>query len=131
MTTYEPTIAQFVHGNPTGEFAVPDYVRALIAAVLDEMSTKVWNRDQEEWSGTGVSGDQDPGIPGIAFAPYYWGNDPALAARPNLAFGGVEIRWYKFFGRGMSCTVEMDPAGWVDWFDRCVATVRAAPEDGE
>jgi hypothetical protein len=46
--------------------------------------------------------------------------------RPNLAFEGVEIRWYKYPGRGMSTNKSMPPDHWVEWFDRFLAVIRAA-----
>lgn len=35
--------------------------------------------------------------------PYWWGDEDALEAyQPNFQCGDIEIRWYKYIGRGMS-----------------------------
>jgi hypothetical protein len=46
--------------------------------------------------------------------------------RPNLAFEGVEIRWYKHPRRGLSSNKRMASDQWVEWFDRFLAVIQAA-----
>jgi hypothetical protein len=139
VTAYESILGQIVSGNPAGEHAVPDYVEALLGALLDEIDAVYDGQKSEEeraetadgWGGRWNFGGPAPRIPGFELRAYYWGDDPTEAAKPNFAFGGVEVRWYKWYGRGMSVNVEMEPAGWVAWFDRALAAVRAAaPADG-
>lgn len=47
-----------------------------------------------------------------------------IGLRPNFQFEDVEIRWYKWPGRGMSTNKDWTPAEWRDWFNRCLAKVR-------
>lgn len=48
-----------------------------------------------------------------------------IGRRPNFQFEDVEIRWYKWPGRGMSTNKDWTPTEWRDWFNRCLANVRA------
>lgn len=43
---------------------------------------------------------------------------------PNFAYKGVELRWYKHFGRSMSVNVSMSEKEWRKWYDDCIQYVR-------
>jgi len=43
--------------------------------------------------------------------------------RPNFKCGDVEVRWYKYIGRGMSVNRELSRAEWRDIFARCAASL--------
>lgn len=43
---------------------------------------------------------------------------------PNFSFDGVELRWYKYFGRGMSLNVHKTEKQWKTWFDKCMKEIR-------
>lgn len=178
-------------GAAYSAYALPEYVSALLEAVLCEIDRVYHNVNQEEWNRY-----DDPGVPGVTFHSYYWdrcncGYDDAYGkwidehphskdcfyskclsvigcsylspskidshefellklceehgveysngyglatctcnqdnerlawvdthyydptcgvVRPNFSYQGVEIRWYKHPGRGMSSNVEMTPA---------------------
>ncbi len=84
-------IGQLVFGNPWGDHACPHWCDALVREILEQIDRVFWNRNQREWDK-----QEDPGIAGITYNPYYWGNDEDQAARANLAHGSVEVRWYKY-----------------------------------
>ena len=44
--------------------------------------------------------------------------------KPNFKFDGVELRWYKYVGRGMSCNRDWNEKQWRNWFDKCLKTIR-------
>lgn len=44
--------------------------------------------------------------------------------RPNLAFGGAEVSWYKRPGRGQTVNVEWDEARWRQWLDEGMRLLR-------
>jgi len=48
-----------------------------------------------------------------------------IGQRPNFQHEDVEIRWYKWPGRGMSTNKDWTPTEWRDWFNRCLKMVRA------
>lgn len=121
MTRYTPELGHCCFGCPTGECELPDFAEALFWHLWREIGRVYWNRTQTEFP----DGGTDPGIPGIVIRPYWWGDEDAPeAASPNFAAKGVELRWYKYPGRGMSCNVECTPARWVSWFDACLSDIR-------
>lgn len=129
MSHFEPSLGQVFNGTQAwSQFDLPEYVTALFFAIKGEIERVYWNRHQHEWDGY-----ENPGIPGIAWKLYYWGDDEAEVAAPNFTFEDVEIRWYKYPGRDMSCNKEWKPEQWVVWFDRCMATIRRteANEDND
>lgn len=134
-------VGQLLHNNPVGA-PLPDYVAALIERIRGDLAGAFWNTQQKLWEG---SRDYDPwndklkphGLtplpPGIEWRLYYnWGGSPedddwnqAQADAPNFSFEGVEIRWYKRFGRSINANVVWEPVKWVRWFERVVQTISA------
>jgi hypothetical protein len=54
--------------------------------------------------------------------------DWCVSEQPNFGISGdaVQIRWYKYPGRGMSVNVALDAVGWVAWHDRAMLELRRA-----
>lgn len=122
MSGYVPSLGQFVNAPGTWDvFEMPEYAQAMFEAVRAEIARVYWNREQSEWEEF-----EDPGIPGMVWRCYYWGDDDQEAGLPNFTFGEVEVRWYKYAGRGMSTNRDWSPAEWAGWFDRCMAAVRGS-----
>jgi len=126
---YQPEMGQFAFGMPWAEFEVSDLGSACIASLLDEVRRVFWNRngrevsfrdegDAEVWNAYGS---------GIEWHAYWWGDEEAEeAARPNLTFAGLNIRWYKWPGRGESVEREMTPDDWSEWLTGALAAARTA-----
>ena len=119
ITVNDIELGQMMFGNPVGTHSCPDYVEALIASIFSEIERVCWNRNQAVWNRY-----EDPILKGIEYRPYYWGEDEKEANLPNFSCKGVELRWYKHFGRSMSLNCEKSPAEWVEWFDNCMACMR-------
>lgn len=139
-------LGQILHNNPVG-LPASDFVDALITSLRSEIARVYWNVNEKAFYDAGpgdIGGDRgwasNPaetrpplGIPGIEWWPYYnWGGipedadwDQGAANRPNFSFEGVEIRWYKRFGRSMNVNVVWPAEKWVRWFERCRQTLRA------
>lgn len=63
----------------------------------------------------------------MSYRAYWWGDEDAPdGALSNLAIDGddVEVRWYKYPGRGMSVNRPMTPADWIAWHDLAVGLLR-------
>lgn len=117
-------IGQMIFGNPVGAYETDDVVDALLHFIMDEFRRVYQNVNQKDWY-------NDPTLvtatfPELEVRPYYWGDDETEAAKPNLAYGEVEVRWYKHFGRSMTVNVDWNILEWVDWFEEVLAYIRAA-----
>ncbi len=147
-------LGQIIHNNPVG-LPCPAYVAALVAEIQREISRVYWNVNQKQWPGDSHFDwwafdkadrakypQNDPeaiNVPGMQWHDYYnWGGSPddpdwdqAKADRPNFSFEGVEIRWYKRFGRSMNVNVAWTPEQWVRWYDRCAQTLAAYESQAE
>lgn len=130
---YEPELGQMLFGNPTSEYEVPDYVEAFLAHVLREIDRVYWNTHQGRWD----EGGEFTEWPFLQYRPYWWGDcdceeghpPDCPSVLPNLAFGGVEVRWYKHFGRGMSTNTRQSEVEWRKWLDRCLEAIRQMDVD--
>ena len=116
---YMPELGQIAYGCPPGDYAVPNYADALVRELLNQIGRVFWNVHQQQWDEY-----DDPEIPGLTYHHYWWGDEEAPeAAQPNFAFDGVEIRWYKYPGRGMSCNKQLTAAEWCAWFQKCLGVI--------
>ncbi len=111
---YKPELGQFVFGNPTGRFdfdAMPD------SYVVEEMLRLIAYRAAGNDSD---AGDFENAV--FVMRPYYWGDDEAEAAKPNFLHkaSGLEIRWYKYIGRGMTVNRHVCPDCFQDIFAECM-----------
>ncbi len=129
MTAYQPEIGQAAFGAPWSEHEISPIGEAAISAVLAEIERVHWNHyqreclfrseeDSEDWNRLGS---------GIEWHAYWWGDDDAPEVeRPNLTFGGLAIRWYKYPGRGQSADADLVPEAWSDWLIAALTAVRVA-----
>jgi hypothetical protein len=137
----EMEAGQLLHNNPVG-YSAQDFTAALVTAIRDELSRVYWNVNQKKWKGgpsyDGWSSEDqecsyEPLPPGIEWRDYYnWGGSPddadwdqGEANKPNFSFEGVEVRWYKRFGRSMNVNVVWPGEKWMRWFERCMQTIYA------
>lgn len=117
----EPELGQIVFGNPTGDYGTEDFADALIEALLCEIERVYWNKQQKRWDR-----HDKPMLAGVEFRPYWWGDeDSPEAEKPNLKFdfSPQEIRWYKYPGRGQSCTLQWNEREWRVWFDEALKVI--------
>ena len=115
-------LGQALFGNPTGDYDLPEYAGAMWFVIWSEIARVYSNRTQQPFN---IKYGTNPEIPGIEVRAYYWGADPIEATKPNFTLEGVEIRWYKYVGRGMTCNVQWTPDQWVTWFTKCLELIRA------
>jgi hypothetical protein len=116
---YQQELGQMFFGNPSGDYELPGHAHAMLAYIVKEIKRVYWNNNQEQWD------EENPGLGGIEYRRYYWGDDELESAKPNFKFKDVEVRWYKHFGRGMSTNVQKSPDEWVRWFNECLELVRS------
>ena len=119
MAEFVPPFNQALLGNPMGRYEMSPPAEAMFDAVINEMARVYWNVNQKQFDSK--YGEPDHGIPEITIHRYWWGEpeDPE-AERPNFTYDGVEVRWYKYIGRGMSCNVEWDANQWAEWMIRAI-----------
>lgn len=113
---YQPELGQMLFGNPTGEYEMPEYAGSLLHGLLNEFERIFRNMNQKQWDR-----DEPVSFNGVYFRPYWWGDENAPeASLPNFGLDGdgIEIRWYKHPGRGLSVTHDLTPGQWAAWHDR-------------
>ncbi len=124
MSQYEPEIGQMLFGRPTSEYEVPDFAEACFNHARRELG-RHWNNvyasepnEQGEYAEFAERGFYPPDHQpfGVTYRAYNWDED--APDEPNFAWDGLEIRWYKYPGRGMSCNVDWTPQQWADWLNK-------------
>jgi hypothetical protein len=120
---FAPELGQIGFGNPHGAYECPEL---LIAALryLDEEIHRVENNAGRRYHSAVDNTGGEFANDTFSIRAYYWGEDEATGALPNFKCGDVEVRWYKWLGRGTSANRPVTPDEIADLFSRCLASVR-------
>lgn len=114
---YAPEIGQAVFGNPWSEYdfeSIEDYeIIEYMLRIISYFAT-----GQESYSDY-FENDI------FALRPYYWGDDEEEMRKPNFFHkkSGLEIRWYKYIGRGMSVNRKICPKCFLKIFMDCLKSL--------
>ena len=120
-----PEIGQILYGNLQGGYGTPEYVDAFLTYIIWEIARIHDNSSGDRWNEI-----DDPGISGITWRGYWWGDENAEEAKlPNFVFEDVELRWYKHPCRSMYSNKKMSPGNWCNWFQRCLDKIRESEPD--
>ena len=116
---YDPEIGQAVFGCPTGEYDfnsltdahVIEYMLRIIAYFATGDVTYASHPIEDEFKNDVFE-----------IRPYYWGDDDEEAELPNFKHyeSGLEIRRYKYIGRGMSVNKPTCPRCFANIFADCL-----------
>ena len=113
---HEPELGELLFWRPhaTSEYDLPAFGEACFWMAKRELGRVYWNVHQEEFEDRGL---YPPGHQpfGVTWRAYDWSDEPDDI--PNFAWGGVEIRWYKYPGRGMNVNVDWTPDQWSKWLN--------------
>ena len=116
LRPYEPELGQLMYGTPPGEFTFGKLEKWAVTSLRRLATlTKVESLSQNIG---GVSFRNDV----FEMRNYHWcadDEDCPEAARPNFKCGDVEIRWYKYLGRGMSVNRQITKEELTEIFQKC------------
>jgi hypothetical protein len=124
MKNYIPELGQACFGNPHSYYKCPNFIEAGLMLLESEIDRVYWNNNQKKWESCFSNNGGDFKLPEFTVRAYYWGDDENKEALPNFECDGLEIRWYKYLGRGMSMNKEIDSGKFFDIIDKCIEAVR-------
>lgn len=108
---YQPELGQLLNG----------YAEGIDFDTLDNASEMEYLLRVLSFKATGSSGYSDDFNNGMfSFKPYYWGDDEEESEKPNFKFQDLEIRWYKYIGRGMVVNRTICFDCFLNIFMRCI-----------
>jgi hypothetical protein len=116
-----PELGQMVYGNEWAAFAIPEDIEDLVKEGLIALSSGIDKSDY--YSGYGKDFENDT----FSMRRYWWGDEDAPeASLPNFHHkgSGLEIRWYKYIGRGMSSNKELAADEFVHVLADCMESLK-------
>lgn len=121
MEEFEPEIGQAIFGQPTQEFECPQILDAALMAIRDELQRVLWNLRH---TGTDPFANRSDSFKCETFCvcSYSWGDDPQPWNFKHYA-SGIEVSWYKYFGRGMSVNKAVMPDDAASLLGDCLAAL--------
>lgn len=131
MTNSQPEIGQLLFGQaPPYCAGMPDWVESMFDGIIREFERVWWNAKQTSWESR-----SDDGNLGRVHVRYYRYDEvpEGEVGEDNFWLEGHDqrIRWYKYPGRGMSCSKDLDTNGWIDWHDAVKAELRRVDDERE
>lgn len=115
---YEPELDQIMFDTPTDEFELGKLERWAVSNLQKiAQLTKVEGLG-DNTGGHGVKFQNDV----FVMQNYHWcneGDDCKIAEMPNFKCGDIEIRWYKYLGRGMSVNRQVTKEELTEAFQKC------------
>jgi hypothetical protein len=124
MKKYEPELGQMCFGCPTSEFACPEFIEAGLKHLSDEIERVEGNIRQEQFDSPTHNNGSEYNTYAFQMRAYYWGEDEKKQCLPNFICDGLEVRWYKYLGRGMSMNKEIDANEFFKIIEKCLKAVR-------
>ena len=121
---YEPELGQAVFGQPHQKFDAPELCEAALRHIVDELTRVRWNLNQR-WPDDPLANSGPGGnfkCEAFEVQAYSWSDEEQPF---NFKWRDVEISWYKWVGRGMSCNRELTPDLINEMMDDCLAALRA------
>ena len=115
---YKPEIGQMLYGQPYQSYDYSNLLKAALSAISEEWDRVMWNIYQEEVSNpfgnTGVKWKCDE----FEIEAYNWDEDTAQPY--NFKWKDIEVSWYKYLGRGMSCNKKVSNTKIGVMLDACL-----------
>ena len=101
---------------------VPEIWEACLGMLRDELDRVMWNVHQKEYENPfNNSGSSSFKNEIFSVEAYDWSEKE----QPwNFIWRGVEIKWYKHFGRGMTANQELHPFGAATMLEECLGSIR-------
>ena len=126
--TFTPELGQLAFDVATFEHACPRFIEAGLMCLANEIERVEWNRRQERYCAPVENNGEEYVTEAFEMRAYCWDEDSQRSALPNFRCGDLEVRWYKYVGRGMSMNRPIDANAFFVLIDRCVESVLARTE---
>lgn len=117
------TLSGKAWGNEWEEYECPTWMIACLDYLGNEMEICHWNKHQSKWSFPGCNAGTEFKNDVFEMRAYCWNEDSEEAKLPNFKCGDIEIRWYKYLGRGTTINREVSPEEFIAVFEKCRASL--------
>lgn len=123
MSYYTPEVGQALFGQPYQEHECPEYVRAALRAIAEELDRVMWNVHQERYDSPFDNSGNVEGFacPVFEVHAYDWSDDNEQ--RFNFKWKDLAISWYKHSYRGLSMNRETTPDECATMLHECIVAL--------
>ena len=118
---FEPELGQMVFGQPWGEYRASNLLIAALESISTELDRVMWNIYQVEYDSPFENTANDFQCDAFEVDAYSWDDD----IQPyNFKWRDVEVKWYKYLGRGTSVNQELSNDKIAEMLDDCLGALR-------
>ena len=126
---FQPEIGQLIYGNRWDSFDCPWYVEAALRYLESVIERVEQNITQKKFISPLDNNATRYKTPVFELRSYSWVecicpegkvNPKCLSCLPNFKCGPLEIRWYKYCGRGMSMNKKLNANEIAKVFKKCI-----------
>jgi hypothetical protein len=116
---YVPELGQMSFGNQWGDYQIPEDLHDMVCNGITNLVMKAGGN--QSTSNYAIEFKNDV----FEMHPYYWGTELKEQGKPNFKCGNLEIRWYKFIGRGMSCNKKLTMEEFEKTMAKCLGSLKS------
>lgn len=128
-TPYRPEIGQFLFGQPSQEYAVPEIMEAVFNLIRDRLDSVMWNIHQKEYdspfSNNGTAFKNET----FEVEAYSWNEE--VEQPYNFAWRDLRVSWYKHCMRGLSANMEITPDMAAECLSDCLRSLERLDDEHE
>ena len=110
-------LGQIAFDANAAQYDMPEAAQALYQGISEEADRIWWNEHQE------TRPEHAGEMGSIFWRCYDWASEP-MNPNPNFVTPSLNIWWYKYPGRGMTCDKELNPDEWFAWFYETLAALK-------
>jgi hypothetical protein len=122
QSEYTPELGQAIFGQPTQQFKCPEILDAALMSIRQELLWVLWNCRHHEIDPFTNSAESFRCAEFGVWA-YDWGSEQQPYNFKHTK-SGLEVSWYKYFGRGMSANMSVSPDLAASILDDCLKALR-------
>jgi len=115
---YEPELGQMAFGQPWQTYGCSNLMEAALRDISREWDRVMWNIYQEEISNPFGNTGQKWQCTEFEIEAYNWNED--IEQPYNFKWKDIEVSWYKYLGRGMSCNRKVSNIEIGEMLDACL-----------
>jgi len=115
---YEPELGQMVFGQPFKTYGCSNLLNAALENISEEWERVMWNINQKEMPNPFCNTGSKWKCTEFEVNAYDWNDDNEQLY--NFKWKDIEVSWYKYLGRGMSCNKNLSSKKISDMLNACL-----------
>ena len=113
-------LGQLASEHKVESYPCPGFIETGLQYLAYRIETEAWNQTQEQYDAPTGNNGAECKTDAFEMRAYCWNEESPRAQLPNFKSAGFEVYWYKYLGRGMTMSEDIDANDFFEIIDSCV-----------